>query len=314
VFFKPSSSILMVFGVCASLSLGCTQQAEFSESGSRETPLVDGLGNNESGSNIQEDLPTVIDFFEDDDVSASEPEIGLKGKVYYFLNGSGSADLPDYVQDKMGNDIVFPEGVTSVDQIIDNGYELPVNIRLTHLFVPTMSFRKGFQGPNGPITDVLGNPLIEAFAIDVQGSLQLAEGMEPGRYEIAVLSDDGSVLLADLAGSGQPTDILVNNDGAHSTALGCSSTVLELSSGKPLPLRLKYFQGPREHIALNLLMRKLGPEDVAGGDPLCGTTSNEEWFGDADAPDYVPDLLNYKYGDLIKRGWFRPSSAMLLND
>lgn len=269
----------------------------------------------EEGSNASTDTtPTIINFFQDELTEGVIPGQGLHGRIFYLLNRNLTDEIPDFLEDKNGRLWAFPDGVTSVNDIIDNGFELRANILLTDVFVPTASFRDGFKGPNGaPIENIIGEPLFEGFALDVQGGLQLGQGMAPGQYEIAILSDDGAILSADFDGDGGFETTLINNDGSHSTQMGCSNTILNIQEDTEIPIRLKYFQGPREHISLVLLMRPVGSGEVAGADPSCGFDDNFEWFDFTDTPDYVPNLVDSMYGDLIQRGWFRPTRGALTN-
>ncbi|MGB7761762.1 MAG: PA14 domain-containing protein [Bryobacteraceae bacterium] len=98
------------------------------------------------------------------------------------------------------------------------------------LNVPTRSWLQGIPG----VTD-----RIEWFAIDYQADFWVEE---PGRYSFSLESDDGSVLFID----GQR---VVDNDGIHSTQY--SSGRAELTAGAH-HLRVAYYQGPRDAVALVL--------------------------------------------------------------
>jgi len=98
------------------------------------------------------------------------------------------------------------------------------------LNVPTRSWLQGIPG----VTD-----RVEWFAIDYQADFWVEE---PGRYSFSLESDDGSVLFID----GRR---VVDNDGIHSTQYSSART--ELPAGAH-HLRVAYYQGPRDAVALVL--------------------------------------------------------------
>ncbi len=105
------------------------------------------------------------------------------------------------------------------------------------LNIPQRAFNEGFPG----VTD-----RFEWFAIDYTGKFYIAN---PGRYEFVLLSDDGSNLYID----GKK---VVQNDGLHPVQRAEGS--VKLTKGMHA-IRLSYFQGPREWIALVLGVR--GPDE-----------------------------------------------------
>ena len=137
--------------------------------------------------------------------------------------------------------------------------------------------------------------------------------MPEGRYEFALLSDDGSLLELDTDGDKQ-FELIVDNDGLHSTRLGCSSIAVNLKHKQLLPLQLKYYQGPRTHIALTLLARKLADNEMPGQDAYCGHASSKDYYGadPAESNNYVPNYDKSYFGDLTRRGWFVPQNEMFL--
>lgn len=103
--------------------------------------------------------------------------------------------------------------------------------------IPQRAFDEGFPG----VTD-----RFEWFAIDYHGRFYITN---PGRYEFVLVSDDGSNLYID-------GKRVVYNDGAHPVRRAEGS--VRLSQGMHA-LRLSYFQGPREWIALIMGVR--GPDE-----------------------------------------------------
>ncbi len=130
---------------------------------------------------------------------------GLRGEIYYIA--AGSWNLPDFEKLK-------PVGA----------------IYTTSLNIPPQSFTKGFPGVT---------KRFEWFAIDYKGKFWIED---PGRYDFALRSDDGSRLYID-------ERLVINNDGVHApwTEYG----KIDLAGGVH-SIRVSYFQGPREMVALIL--------------------------------------------------------------
>ena len=249
-----------------------------------------------------------------------KPGDGLVGKIYYLLNDSGSKDLsaqgfPDTMKDKNGVDVLFPESVSSVNFMIARGIQLEETVIMDQVFIPTFRFADGFTKLNGKIVkDQLGNSIIEAFAFELEGSLTKGNAMQEGWHEMALLSDDGATLEGDLDGNGTYETMLINNDGLHATKLKCSTFAVDFNNSTKIPIRLRYYQGPRHHIALNLLFRKIDNESDAAQDPRCDyePVEADEWFntyGNKSA-----DLVNSEYGELVSRGWFPGEFSSLSNE
>jgi outer membrane protein OmpA-like peptidoglycan-associated protein len=127
--------------------------------------------------------------------------------------------------------------------IPENSEQLPDFSRLrpqgtistTMLNIQPQSFTVGFPG----VTD-----RFEWFAIDYQGRIMLPQA---GTYTFRLASDDGSKLFID----GRE---IIDNDGIHGTnQLDAEAT---LTAGMH-DVRVQYFQGPREEVAL---MLEWGPD------------------------------------------------------
>lgn len=174
--------------------------------------------------------------------------------------------------------------------------------------VPTRIFDKGFPLESGGVvkTDA-GDNLIEYFAMQFESNLKLQESDPEGNYELAILSDDGSLLKVNLPGiSNQNTWLtLINNDGDTPTRMGCSSNVLNLKHDVAVPIQLSYYQGPRMHIANRLIWRK---SDTAGKDAYCNQAGNTFFFDDQTSEPKA-------WKDLEKRGWkVIPTENFVLNE
>ncbi len=113
------------------------------------------------------------------------------------------------------------------------------SIYTTSLNVPPQSFLSGFPG----ITK-----RFEWFAIDYSGKFWIEK---PGLYRFRLVSDDGAMLY--IAGQ-----LIVDNDGVHSTEVRLGSIRL---LGGMHTIRVPYFQGPRETVAL--MLEVAGPGEQA---------------------------------------------------
>lgn len=239
---------------------------------------------------------------------------GLIGNLYYLLDKTAGTTIPASLYDKNDTALAFNGSVlNSVNVVIDRGYASSTYILMPNVSVPAIAFNSGFQLDDGSyLRDNNNKILIEGFALDLNGSLQLAPDMEEGRYEIAVLSDDGSLLDMDLNNDGELENI-VDNDGYHPPKLKCSNSVIDLSQTKKIPMRLRYYQGPRTTIALTLVMRKLLTSELPGMDSDCDftDTSGDYWFGaSTTSQGYAPNYTTSRFGQLLGRGWFIPEKTM----
>jgi hypothetical protein len=164
----------------------------------------------------------------------------------------------------------------------------------TALDIPTRVFDTGFPSETGNIIkDDLGGDLYEYFAIRFKSTLQLGPDDEEGDYELAILSDDGTVLtLIDAEGQ---ESVLVDNDGDHPTRMGCGETI-SMTEDTVLDVRLSYYQGPRYHISLIPLWRKV--DQSTQPEPECGKKGNRRYF------DYDNNSTPQQaYLNMLDRGW-----------
>jgi hypothetical protein len=139
---------------------------------------------------------------------------GLKGDIYALR--AGTRELPKFKKRK------------PIGTVYTNG----LNIR------PRL-FSEGFPG----VVD-----RVEWFAIVYTGKFYVAE---PGKYEWALISDDGSKLDID-------DHPVINNDGIHSPLRKNGSRNLSVGMHT---IRISYFQGPRYTIALLLAVQAPGKKD-----------------------------------------------------
>jgi hypothetical protein len=98
------------------------------------------------------------------------------------------------------------------------------------LNIPPRNFTEGFPG----ITN-----RFEWFAIDYTGRFWIDR---PGKYQFSLLSDDGSKLYID-------NKTVIDNDGVHPPRVQIATVKLR---GGIHSIRVSYFQGPRQEVALIL--------------------------------------------------------------
>ncbi len=86
---------------------------------------------------------------------------------------------------------------------------------------------------------------MEWFAIDYTGEIWISKA---GKYHFVILSDDGSRLYLDQEG-------VIDNDGVHPPVSRRGTVSLKTGLHR---LRVSYFQGPRQTIALVLKVKGPG--------------------------------------------------------
>ncbi len=188
----------------------------------------------------------------------------------------------------------------TVDYFYANGIQVNALLALKNLFVSTRSFTAGFPSTSGDlIKDDTGATLYEYFAFRLETVLKLDPTIDqPGWYQFATLSDDGSMVLLKGQGSATYNETLVQSDGDHSTRMGCSSGAVYIDDTSRLPLMIKYYQGPRTEIALTLMWKRVAAMNSAP-DAYCGISGNDAFFGPAPYTNFTTS----RYADLVSRGW-----------
>jgi hypothetical protein len=106
------------------------------------------------------------------------------------------------------------------------------------LNVPPQNFEQGFPGVT---------KRFEWFAIDYTGRFWIDK---PGMYNFELTSDDGSKLYID-------AELIVDNDGVHPPRTRDGSVALRRGIHS---MRVEYFQGPREQVALILKVARPGED------------------------------------------------------
>ena len=180
---------------------------------------------------------------------------GLKAKIYalknkYINRKSGSASIKSIL---MRHKLVYIE-----DFIADK------------IDVEPRNYSLGVVGREGSyIVDPRTNlELLENYVIKYEGYISVQDEPEEGRYEFALLSDDGVLLKI-----GRRHMISTKKD--MSPTLNCSRRTIYLKKNRPVKLRLFYHQGPRNKVSNTLLWRKVEKNcHVTSSRSSCGKKLN----------------------------------------
>lgn len=130
---------------------------------------------------------------------------------------------------------------------------------MNQINVKPQAWDVGFSQWDGSLVkDEGGNTLLEWFALDLRGSMQLPAG----EYQFATLSDDGMRVYVDGV-------VVLEDDGLHAPRFKCSANAVTFLPGQKKLVRVQYFQGPRNMISMQLLVRPADqsdqPCDESGG-------------------------------------------------
>ena len=235
------------------------------------------------------DKQTICDPFAKENII--DPSYGLKGSLYYL-------------------DSTQPRYSLSTDYVA-SGHEVNADLFMSRLYVPTRAFTAGFESEDGSgaLKDNNGNLLMEYFGLNLDSTLTLGAHDPVGKYQLALLADDGaSMRIQNADGSWQT---IVNDEGAHAARFACSTSSVTMDSASKIKMNLTYFQGPRMHIALTLMWRPWPTNSADLNDPLCGKSGVGLFFDSTKTPSEPQQA----YKDLLSRGW-RPLNAdnFLLNE
>ncbi len=231
------------------------------------------------------------------DVIPSDPDDPFFPGAFVCDAFSGADDITDVSQGIVGSLFYLEDGVTpygNVHDYINLGTEVTdVSLFFNQINIPTRPWDRGFVTRDGEVIQTEnGDTLYEWFAMNMDTDIVLTSEEPEGDYQFAILSDDGAVLTID----GQ---VIVDNDGDHPTRFGCADTPISIDQASRLEANIKYYQGPRYHIAM-IVMWRPWPENIADvDDPECGKQGNSRYFDSTqDPPTPQP-----KYQDLLNRGW-----------
>ena len=180
-----------------------------------------------------------------------------------------------------------------------NGH-VPNPVFLSDLIIPTRFFKSGFSDKsNNPVTANDGSPLVRDFSLHATSVFVLGN-WAPGDYQLAMLSDDGSIFSLK-GGQANGSDFVINNDGVHATQLGCTTNILHITADSKFPLTIDYYQGPPTSIGMILLARPLSPGNPQ--DEQCGRGGNDDAYFFFDQAYPVPPTEQQPYIDVKMRGW-----------
>lgn len=192
----------------------------------------------------------------------------------------------------------------TVEDYMDQALVVQNQLYFDRLFIPTRPFDRGFYLQTGDlVVNHLGQPIYEYFAVRLESELQLSSVEQPGWYQLGLLADDGATLSIRDDDVGE--QILVDNNGIHPTRMACGQTPVWMDRETRLPIVVKYFQGPRYHISLVMLMRPIegatDPQTVPAvvSEVECGKSGNDRYFDSTKDP-VVPQTAFY---EMQSRGW-----------
>lgn len=259
---------------------------------------VDKAGNVSNKSESITTLLIVCDPLNGVSVSCSQ---GLKGDLYYMTNAQRAG------YDSQNQSSTYQH----VDGYISYGTKAASLIYMSQVFIPTRSFESGFNAADGSyVTDNNGTKLVEWFALDLQSFYKLGHDStgksseSAGTYQFALISDDGAVMQVKDS-NGNWVDYL-NNDGYNSSHMKCDTVGMQLTTSSAVNMRLKYFQGPANQIALTMLVRKIAtPNSTSFADPDCDKGGNAYFWGS----NYDDYSMSSHYAQLLSRGWYVPDSS-----
>ncbi len=174
-----------------------------------------------------------------------------------------------------------------------------VDIFTSKLDWPNQKFDRGFTPVNGGAPIVIpgtSTVLTENFSMHFRTRLILAN-KPAGNYYLAAIADDGVVVKAKINGQWK---IINMSNTVHAETMICpdKNSYINLQASSDIPLQVTYFQGPRMHIALQLVWKKLSSTSNLTNpvDALCGQGS----FYNSDT---VPSTPLANWNTLKSRGW-----------
>lgn len=260
---------------------------------------------------------------------------GIKGSLHYLTSSQKRYDLAgaEYFNGREASNAEIASIYSSVDSIISGGaisggsfnarvrqpaVKANAEFYLPFIDVRARSFTRGFglENTTTTIKDAAGNTITEWFALNLQTILKLGPSDEEGYYHLIVVSDDGTLVrVKDDNQSAYRT--LINHDGAHPPAVGCpvNGEALYLTKESRIPLEIKYYQGPRDHIAFSMFWRKVAKSESANNvlnitksdstvDALrCGAHRTQDFF-----------TTTVGYSDLLNNGYAVPNESNFIID
>lgn len=251
------------------------------------TPIIDP---------IPEDPPSkyVCDPFGSDVLGSSKS--GLVAHLGYFNQSQYTDDPRQFlVKDYFNKDDV-------------RFVQAEEKIYFSQINTPPRVFSDGFQNEKDFfITDSTGKKLIEWFGLSYETVLKLSENDSEGSYQLSTISDDGVIVEAFINNKWVN---IISDDGQHSPKMGCSTTTLEMTKESRIPLRVFYFQGPRNTIS-NMLLWKNVTANLQYQDLECGNSGNE-YFWDRTlkiAKDPLINIYSRDWKVLSEKNFLLPNNS-----
>lgn len=223
---------------------------------------VDSLGNATTSNTVSFQMDYVVcDPFR---MIEGKCQKGLKARLFY-ASAAERTKTPEELRE------LYP----NVTQMITKGLKSNAVLYLPSIDVRTREFRDGFSTTQGQLLkDDSGAVLDEWFGLEMETLIKLGSADQQGYYQLIAVSDDGSRVYSG-------TQLLINNDGLHSTKVGCmgANQALLLNAETRIPLKIQYFQGPRTQIAMSLFWRKVS-SPTADRSQYCDNQGEDNWgFG-----------------------------------
>ncbi len=213
---------------------------------------------------------------------------GIRGELYYFSEALRTS-LPNPFS-------------TPVDFLIQNGIRIGATVYMNDLNVPTRPFDRGFETQEGNFVKTpTGENLYEYFGLKLETQIKLSQVDQAGYYQFGIVSDDGVIVDLDTDGHGLATAI--SDPFVHPPKFACGSNAVYLDGSTRIPARVQYFQGPRYHIALQLMWRQVPESEIQNpafyNDEACGRFGTGEFHDSS----HNPPLPMPTYIGMQQRGW-----------
>lgn len=274
-----------------------TGSEEITGNGSGSTGNSETSENNDGeGNESEEEDQSVIVVTEEDEEFVNEVETAVENDEYIcdpFEGDEHSTSfqgIAGFVYDGLSHPY------NDVHDYYLFGQKSNTPIFMPEINTPTRKFDKGFELNNGSfVENAFGGKLFEYFALDLRGQIKLGDLEEEGHYQFALISDDGSIFEIDKDGELKEH---INNNQLTPTRMKCASNSIHFTHETKKKFRLKYFQGPRMHIALMLMWRKVDPENIPH-EKYCNKGGNGLFFDF----NQTPSEPKAKYKELLARGW-----------
>jgi hypothetical protein len=172
----------------------------------------------------------------DDEVSCEEYKSGLKAGLYAlktkYINRSNRRSI---------------RSLLNLRKLISIDYFTAEEVN-----TPNRNYAQGVVGREAEyiIDPRSGNELLENYIIKYQGQIVVNDKRDEGKYEFALLSDDGVILKLD-------NKRIIQTNKVHAVRFSKGRKKINMKINKPVNLDLYYYQGPKNHVANVLLWRKV---------------------------------------------------------